>query len=116
MRKLWLRLIIGASAGAAVGVTVVLARRRGITTKAIHATEGPIKEHTPHIHPAEITANVRENLPQQVKRTASRLAASPAGEATRHAGQVVAETARHVEERAEKFAKDHAHRDGHHTD
>ncbi|WP_143069370.1 hypothetical protein [Rhodococcus maanshanensis] len=113
MRKLWLRVIIGASAGAAIGVAVTLARRRGITTKALHAAEGTIKEHTPHIRPAEITANVRENLPPQVNRTASRLAASPAGEATRHAGQVVTETARQVEERAEKFAKDHTHRDGH---
>lgn len=116
MRNQWLRLMIGAAVGAAICGAFAIARRRSAATRAQPSTETPVDEHTPDIHPAELAANVRGKLPQHIKRTASRVAESPVGEATRHAGQVVAKTAQRAEKRAEEFAKNHAHRDGHHAD
>jgi hypothetical protein len=105
-----MRLMIGAIAGAAIGAAVAVGRRQGAAARVRQAVKNPIEEHAPHMHPADIAANVREKLPHQVRNTASRLADSPVGEATRHAGHVIADTAQQAEKRAEKFAKEHTHR------
>ncbi|WP_433604270.1 hypothetical protein [Prescottella agglutinans] len=111
MANLWQKLMIGALAGAAVGAAVVLGRRRDTAEGARQALERSIKEHTHGVHPSDIAAGVRNaELPERVRETTSRLAESPVGVATRHAGQVIADTARRTEKRAEKYAHDHAHR------
>ncbi|GAA4471812.1 hypothetical protein GCM10023094_03100 [Rhodococcus olei] len=116
MRNQWPRLMIGAAVGAAMFGAFAIVRRRSAAALARPSMEHPVEGHTPDIHPAELAADVREKLPQHIKKTASRVAESPIGEATRHAGQVVAKTARQAEKHAEEFAKNRTHRDGHNAD
>jgi hypothetical protein len=123
MRNLWLGLVIGALTGAAVGAAVDGARRAGQAAARVgHKVEHSISEHKPNVnaagiadkvHAAAIADKVREvDLPDRARAVAARLAESPVAETTRHAGHVLADTARRSEERTEKFALEHPPRKG----
>ncbi|SEL01185.1 hypothetical protein [Rhodococcus maanshanensis] len=89
-------LVIGAVTGAAIGAAADGLRNAGV---AVARTGRSIHDHVPDLHAAEIAGKAQE--------TAQRVAQSPMGEATKHAGRAIAVTAREGERRAEKFAQDH---------
>ncbi|MBP1158018.1 MULTISPECIES: hypothetical protein [unclassified Rhodococcus (in: high G+C Gram-positive bacteria)] len=93
MRNLWTGMVIGAATGAAIGAIVDGSRRAGlVTVKAGHTVTQAVKEHVP-----EARERLQKiDLPGKAHEILDRAAESQAAEATQHAAQNLADSAKHA--------------------
>ncbi|MFI6430706.1 hypothetical protein [Rhodococcus oryzae] len=93
MRNLWIGMIIGAATGAAIGAIVDGSRRAGlVAVEAGHTVTQAVKEHVP-----EARERLQKiDLPGKAHEILDRAAESQAADATRHAAQNLADSAKHA--------------------